>query len=260
MDSVLDPARPPAGAPLVIRPRSFWRRPWVAGSIVALAITVTASLSIGVVCVAVRGVLLEDLRNYLRRTAETAAAQIDGDQLARFTDSTRTGTPEYLALSAPLAALLQTNPDIRFAYTGLVHDDSMFFVLDGDRSADRAYVMQADIPTAGELESARHHETVVERSPSPTVWGVGIRAYAPLAGRAGRAGAYVGITMSAARYYAWVQRVYHTAAVGFLIALLLAILAGIRVVSEDRPGSRNHRDHRTSLDRGKTTLRPPVRQ
>ncbi len=105
----------------------------------------------------------------------------------------------------------------------------MFFVLDGDRSADRAHVMQADVPTAGELELARLHQTVVERAPSPTAWGVGIRAYAPLSGPAGKAGAYVGITMSAARYYSWVQRVYHTAALGWLVALALAILAGVRM-------------------------------
>ena len=209
--------------------RTHTRQQWVAGVAVGLLIALTTSVSLGVVVVGVEDVMLDDLRNYLRRTAETAAAQIDGDAHARFTDPAQTDTPEYLAVSAPLAVLLRTNPDIHFAYTGLVRGDVAYFVLDGDRSADRAHVMEADTPTEGELELARTHQTVVEREPSATAWGVGIRAYAPLGGQAGAEGAYAGITMSADRYYAWIQRVYRAAAIGFLVALGLAVLAGVRV-------------------------------
>jgi signal transduction histidine kinase len=202
--------------------------------VVGSAIALTATLSLAIVCVAIRDVLLDDLRTYLRRTAETTATLIDGDRVALLTDSSQTDTPEYLALSAPLAALLKTNPDIRFAYSGIIRRDSMFYVLDGDRTADRAYVMQSDEPTAGELELARLGRTVVERRPSPTAWGVGIRAYAPVSGRRGPTGAYVGVTMSADRYDSWLQRVYRTAALGLVVALVLAFLAGSRAARAER--------------------------
>jgi signal transduction histidine kinase/ActR/RegA family two-component response regulator len=201
---------------------------------VGLAIALTAALSLGIVSVAIEGVLLDDLRNYLRRTAETTAALIDGDRHTRFTDSTQTGSPDYLTASTPLAAVLQANPDIRFAYSGIIRGDSMFYVLDGDRTADRAYVMQPDEPTAGELELSRLRRTVVERRPSPTAWGVGIRAYAPIRGSTGLTGAYVGITMSAERYYSWITRVYDTAALGLLVALVLAFLAASRTARVER--------------------------
>jgi signal transduction histidine kinase/ActR/RegA family two-component response regulator len=224
-------ADPPAATPT-------HRRPLVAGVLVGLAIALTAALSLGIVAVAIEEVLLDDLRNYLRRTAETTAAMIDGDRHATFTDSAQTDTPDYLAASAPLAALLEANPDIRFAYTGSFLGDSMFFVLDGDRTADRAWVGQPDESTPGEREVARSGKTVVERRPSPTVWGVGIRAYAPIMNRAGYTGAWVGITMSAERYDSWIQRVYHTAAVGFLVALVLAVLAGSKAAAVERTRQR----------------------
>ncbi len=46
------------------------RRQWVAGLAVGLVITLIASVSLAVVCAAMQDVLLDDLRNYLRRTAE----------------------------------------------------------------------------------------------------------------------------------------------------------------------------------------------
>ena len=89
-------------------------------------IAVTAALGIGVLFVAIREALLDDLKSHLRSTAETAAAQIVGDRHARFTDSSQTGSPEYVTLSEPLAALLRVNPDIRYAYSGIIRGDSMF--------------------------------------------------------------------------------------------------------------------------------------
>lgn len=199
------------------------------GLLIGLAVTLTAAISLLIVCITIRDVLLDDLRTYLRRTVETAAGAIDGDLHALITDSSETGSPQYLALSAPLDILLRTNPDIRFAYTGIIRSDSMFYVLDGDRTVDRAYVMQPDEPTPGELEVSRTGRTVVETEPSPTAWGVGIRAYAPLRrGQVPGPTPYVGITMSATRYNSWVLRVYTTAALGFVVAVLLGVVAGLR--------------------------------
>ncbi len=227
----MHPADAPAALPTP-------RRPLVAGILVGLAIALTAALTLGFVSVEIEDVLLDDLRNYLRRTAETAAATIDGDRHTQFTDSAQTDTPDYLSASAPLAGLLRANPDIRYAYTGIIRRDTMFFILDGDRTADRAWVMQPDQPTIGELEAARSGKTVVELRPSATAWGVGIRAYAPIGGRAGLDGAYLGITMSAERYHSWIKRVYRAAAAGFLVALLLALVAGSEATRVERTRQR----------------------
>ena len=205
--------------------------------VTAAAIVMTAIVSIAVVSVALRHILLEDLRTYLRRTAESTAAIIDDQAHARLRDSSQTGSPEYRAAAAPLRVLLRTNPDIRFAYSGIVRGDTMYYVLDGDTTSQAAHIMERDTPTEGEREIARNGVTVVERGPSATAWGSGIRAYAPIAGTAGRADSvhsYVGITMDASRYNAWLRRVYEVAALGVLVASVLAILVGLRTARTER--------------------------
>ena len=222
------PHQPPElGDRAVVSP---WQ-PWVSGFMTGLVIAVTAALGIGVFFVSIREVLLDDVRAHLRSAAETAAAQIGADRHGRLTDSSQTGSPEYLTASEPLAALLRANPDIRFAYTGTVRRDSMFFGLDGDRTADRAYIGQPDLPTEGELTVSRTGRTVVERQPGRTAWGIGIRAYAPIAAAAG---AYVGVTMDTRRYDAALSRVGNSAALGLAVALLLAVFGGFRAARVER--------------------------
>src|SRR6202011_5307877 len=102
----------------------------IAGGLIAWG---TAIAGIAVVDVIVRQVLLEDLRTYLARTAAGTAALIDGDQLRTFTGPDQDGSPEYDRASRPLRVLLDTNPDIRFAYVGVMEGNVMHFVLDGTR-------------------------------------------------------------------------------------------------------------------------------
>ena len=198
------------------------------GLVTGAAILATAAVSLAVVSITMREVLLEDLRTYLRRTVESTAALIDGPAHARLIDSRQTGSPEYRAVNAPLRALLRTNPDIKFAFSGFVRGNTMFFVLDGDTTSQGAKVMEPDLPTEGEREIARTGRTVVDRKPTPSTWGTGIRAFAPIASAQDGVHPYVGITVDAVRYDAWLRRVYTTAALGLAVAALIALVVGIR--------------------------------
>lgn len=213
--------------------RARWRRPFVGGLLVALVVMATAVASTSVIAMMVRRVLLADLRTYLQRSAETTAAMIDGKNVAHMTDSSQVGSDEYRELSAPLVTLLRTNPDIRFAYVGTIRGDTMRFVLDGDTTTERAYVGQQDVPTQGELDLEREQRTIVEKAPSPTAWGTGIRAYALVRTTSGSPTTYVGITMDARNFSAWMRRVYEASAVGLGVALLLAALGGFRVAATE---------------------------
>src|ERR1700704_4370904 len=102
----------------------------IAGGLIAWG---TAIAGVAVVDVIVRQILLEDIRTYLARTAAGTAALIDGDQLRTFDNPAQDGSPEYNLASRPLRVLLETNPDIRFAYVGVMDGDIMHFVLDGTR-------------------------------------------------------------------------------------------------------------------------------
>ena len=213
------------------------RSPRLVGLAYAAGIGATALVSLAIVGIASRRVLLQDLRNYLRRTAETASASLDGDQVAAFRDSSQTGTAEYANASRPLRTLLQSNPDIRYAYVGRLRGDSMFYVLDGDQTGDPAYVMEPDVPTGGERQVWETRQTVVEGQPSRTAWGEGIRAYAPVYDRQRRMVGYVGVTMSAHNYRLWIQHVSEATLAAVAVAVALATLAGFGVARTERARS-----------------------
>src|SRR5258706_50163 len=206
----------------------------IAGGLIAWG---TAIAGIAVVDVIVRQVLLEDVRTYLARTAAGTAALIDGDQLRTFNSPDQDGSPEYNRASRPLRVLLDTNPDIRFAYVGVMQGDVMHFVLDGTRQGtfdeagrpNHSPPMEVDEPSPGEREVSNTHRLTVEKEPTATAWGMGIRAHAPVFARNGEMAGYVGITMRADRYRQLVRRVDVSAALGVLIAGALAFLHGIAI-------------------------------
>ncbi len=208
--------------------------PAIVGGLIAWG---TAIAGIAVVDVIVRQILLEDVRTYLARTAAGTAALIDGDQLRTFTRADQDGSPEYNRASRPLRVLLDTNPDIRFAYVGVVRKNDMYFLLDGTRQgtydeagrANHSPPMEKDEPSPGELEVSKTQRLTVENEPTATAWGMGIRAHAPVFARNGEMTGYVGITVRADRYRQLVRRVDVSAALGVLIAGALAFLNGVAI-------------------------------
>ena len=206
----------------------------VAGGLIAWG---TAIAGIAVVDVIVRQILLEDVRTYLERTVAGTAALIDGDQLRSFNNANQDGTPEYNRASRPLRVLLDTNPDIRFAYVGVMQGDVMHFILDGTRRGTfdeagrpiHSPPMEVDDPSPGEREVSRTHQLTVEKEPTATAWGMGIRAHAPVFARDGQMTGYVGITVQADRYRQLVQRVDVSAVLGVLIAGVIAFLNGVAI-------------------------------
>jgi two-component system sensor histidine kinase/response regulator len=206
----------------------------VAGGLIAWG---TAIAGIAVVDIIGRQILLEDVRTYLARTAAGTAALIDGDQLRSFNSPDQDGSPEYNRAARPLRVLLDTNPDIRFAYVGVVHGNDMYFVLDGTRQGtfdeagrpNHSPPMEKDEPSPGELEVTKTRRLSVEQEPTATAWGMGIRAHAPVFARNGEMTGYVGITVRADRYRQLIRRVDVSAALGVLIAAALAFLNGVAI-------------------------------
>jgi signal transduction histidine kinase/DNA-binding response OmpR family regulator len=224
----------PIYAPVV---STIKNRPWLIGTLGGLVAWLTAIAGIGVVDVIVRQVLAEDLRAYLGHTAELTAAQIDADSLTQFTNAAQDGSDAYNRAARPLALLLATNSDIRFAYVGVTDGEKMHFILDGtpqnaldaDGKPLHSPPMEEDTLTPGEREISHTHRLTVERSPSSTEWGMGIRAQAPIYAADGHMAAYVGITMRADRYVQRLRRIDISAGIGVGIAGLLALFNGLAI-------------------------------
>ena len=218
------------------------KRPWLIGLLGGLVAWATALAGIGAVDLIVRRVLADDLRTYLGRTAVVTAALIDGDSLAQFTSPAQDGSVEYNRAARPLQILLANNSDIRFAYVGVINGNTMHFVLDGtpldatDASGKSLHSppQEEDELTAGEKEFAHTQQLTVEKTPTSSDWGMGIRAHAPIYSRDGRVVAYVGITMRADKYIQMLRRVDISAAIGISIAGVLALLNGFAIWRSQR--------------------------
>jgi len=212
------------------------RRPWLSATLGGLIAWGTAIAGIGVVDIVVRQILLESLRTNLGRIAAVTASVIDGDALGQFQRADQDGSPEYERAVRPLQTLLRINPDIRFAIVGATDGRTMHFVLDGTPRGARdptsgkplhSPPMEEDSPTPGEVEISRTHRLTIEREPTASTWGMGIRAQAPIFNSDGQMTYYVGITIRAERYRHLVRRVDLSAELGVVIAGLLALLNGL---------------------------------
>ena len=214
---------------------AWLRRPGTASIGVALLVWLVAFASIASIDALARRTMLEDLRSYLVRTASVTARLIDGDALRRISRPEQDQSEEYRRLSRPLEALLQTSPDIRFAIAGRVTGTRMQFIVDGTPPGARdpsgvllhARPMDEDTATPGELEVTRTRRATVERNPSATAWGPGIRAQAPIFASDGSMAGFVGITVRAGDYYRLVRRADFATALGTSIAACLATLVGL---------------------------------
>jgi len=217
-------------------------RPGLNAILGGLVAWITAIAGIGVVDVIVRQLLAEDLRSYLGHTAELTAEQFDAASLAQFTSPSQDGSEAYKRVARPLTILLANDPDIRFAYVGVTDGDKMHFILDGtpldahdsDGRSLHSPPMEEDTLTPGEREIEQTHRLTVERSPTSTDWGMGIRAQAPIYDHNGDMVAYVGVTMLADKYLQRLRRVDASAAIGIGIAALLALLNGLAIWRVER--------------------------
>jgi signal transduction histidine kinase len=220
----------------------WYERPELVGLAAGLLAWATALSGVLIVNRIVARTALDDLRAYLGHTVSTTAALIDGDALAQFTRPEQDTSPEYERAVRPLRTLLATNPEIRFAYTGVTEGDRMHFVLDGsplDNAphvglSEHAHPMDDDKASPGEIEVTRTHRVTVESEPTMSAWGAGIRAQAPIFGSRGVMVGYAGVTMRADRYYDAVHRADWAAAIGGLVAGLISAGIGVLVYHLER--------------------------
>ena len=256
------------------------RRPAVIALMGSFITLIIALSGITMVDLVVRRIVLQDLRNYLTRTVTATADLIDGDEYLKFVSPDQDTTEAYRKASRPLRVLMETNPDIRFAYSGITVGPKMRFVLDGSPldardaagKAEHARPMEEDIASPGEVEVTSTQRPTVEQQPSATAWGMGIRAQAPIFQSNGRMAGYVGITMRADRYEYLVRRADIAAIWGAVIVTSLAFITGVGIwrtqrAREDAEHARDQseaqlarerdrlRDYAQALDRAEIGMR-----
>ncbi len=211
--------------------QGFLHRPAVAAVVQTMTIAIVACAGIAVLGAVVQGLMLDELRRSLGQIATSTAAVIDPATHNRLVRSNRADTHEYTAAVKPLRVLRDTNPDIAFAYTGIIRNSQMFYVLDADPKDIVGSLLEADLepPLPDEQRAWDQQSLVVESEPSKTRWGLGLRAYAPIRDSAGQRIAYVGLTMRAERYSDALGALRWAMFSGMGVSFLLASLSGMGV-------------------------------
>lgn len=130
-----------------------------------------------------------EIKSGLLSNVTAAATVIDGDLHKSFDSTTRRDDPVYLNAVAPLEKIRQASKNIRYIYTNILKDNSVYFILnpspqndnDGDGEPDIAPALMDPYYDASEaLLSALNKEAAwVSKDSYSDEWGTFYSAYAP---------------------------------------------------------------------------------
>ena len=218
------------------------RRPLLIGIAYGLTVIATTGIIGGTVLVATREVLLGNEIEFLRASAKTAAALLDGDALSAITRPDQEHSKEYLTAVRPLWALDSADNSIVHVTTGVVNGEMIRFGLDatptGVKSRDGVpahKTVGAEEPASPEAKLAwALKKTYVSEKISTTPWGDGLEASAPVLARDGHVVSVVNLTLSLDRYHAEVSQLDNIVFIGGAIGFLLAWLSGLAAYRVER--------------------------
>ena len=206
----------------------WWGTPLAAGLSHGLITALAAIAGIAFLYGAMEVLLLGDLRAQLRQIAVTSAALTDVPLQQKILRDGKADDDTYARAVRPLERLLASNPDIIYAWTGIIRGNTVYYLTDGDVTAGtRAFDPDVEPPMPGERRLWRTGEIWVDERPTQNSWGPGLRAFVPLRGDDGGLFAYLGVTMRAERYQATMTGLFRAALVGAVSGLLIAPLTTV---------------------------------
>lgn len=213
---------------------SRFKSPFAVALTAGLSIFLTAGLSQYIYHLRAIDSFKAEVRENLIRTAHAAAALVEGDSHLQFQEGDEE-TPAYQTAILLLAKILESDPDIAYVYTCILHNDQVHFVLDptppgdsdGDGVDDKSYIMQPYEDASEELISAlKTGKANADKEPYEDAWGVFVSGYAPLYDSQDRLVGVVGIDLSAKNYAARLSSMknglFTSLALAFGIALVIA--------------------------------------
>ena len=204
--------------------------------VVAFGHWAAALIGIGGVWWASTELLKQEVQESLIRTAEGAAAVVDGDLHRTITRPDQLDDDDYRRCIAPLRAIYGRLGDVKYLYTVVLDGNDVRFVLDtappgdndGDGVQDRSAVWSVYDGDAPELLTAlRAGRSIADAAPRRDEWGTFVSGYAPILDSAGRSVGVVGADMTADAYLGKLAAARRWTALGLLPAAALCISAGL---------------------------------
>lgn len=164
-------------------------RPGLEGLICALAMIVALGAGTWFTYLRAREAVLREIREGLVRLASAAALSIDGDAHRLFTSPAQRASPEFRAMADRLEAFREASAHVRYAYTNVMVDGKVFFIvddspqfdIDGNGTPDPPPDIMSPYPDASPslIRALKEQVAVVDDEPYTDRWGTFISAYAP---------------------------------------------------------------------------------
>lgn len=172
-----------------------------------------------------------EIREGLVRTGEVLANFIDSEQHNDFRSQDQKTSAAYLQAVEPLRKTIEADDTIPFAYTTILKNDKVYFVLDPvpADSPDAVGIMEEYVDASAELKEAlRDNRITTSQEPYTDEWGSFISGHIPLTDAEGNAVGVLSIDIDATAYFerlAPIKRATIRAMVtAFFISYLIAAL------------------------------------
>lgn len=181
--------------------------------------------------------LIEEIKIGLKSNADAAATTIDGDIHKLFNANTDPKDSLYLVQANALEDIRKGAQDIQYAYTNIMIDDSIYFIInispqkdnDKDGVMDPPPSLMFPYPDASkELRTALKEEIAVVTEPYSDQYGTFISAYAPFYDRQGEFVGTLGMDLELDNFYKRLKPVEiafeKTVVIIFFIGLVIGLL------------------------------------
>jgi signal transduction histidine kinase/ActR/RegA family two-component response regulator len=227
-------------------------RPLLHGMLAGCVVMVISSLGLFYLWHSAREAQLDAVRTELTQLARVAATLVDGDRHGSIKSPSQAGSPDHLALLAPLVKFHKATSDIIYVYTAILEKNRIYFVLgtdylyrvDGDVETPDAIMMPHDTLDPTLRRALERHEVAVNEEPVKEAVRSYMSAYAPFYDRQGRFAGVVGVDMWVRDFDRRISAI-RRAGIGALAAVaVLSLLTGFVVFRLSRTASRARRRDR----------------
>jgi signal transduction histidine kinase/ActR/RegA family two-component response regulator len=217
--------------------RSMWHGLLAGGAILAIS-----SLGLFYLYHSAREAQLDAVRTELVQLARVAAAQVDGDLHRTIRSPNQTGSPEHLAVLAPLVRFHKATSDVIYVYTAILVGQQIYYPV----GTDYLYRVAGDnvppdpimAPYNGNdpalRRSLERHEVAVNTEPVHEALRSYMSAYAPFYDSRGAFVGVVGIDMWVRDFDARLAAIRRAGISAFFAVAALSLLAGFAVLRLSR--------------------------
>jgi hypothetical protein len=226
--------------------------PLLHGMLAGSAIMVISSLGLFYLWHSAREAQLDAVRTELVQLARVAATLVDGDRHRLLNSQAQAGSPDHLALLAPLVKFHKATSDIIYVYTAILDKHRIYYVagtdylyhIDGDHETPDRIMTPHDTMDPTLRRALEQHEITVDEEPVKEAVRSYMSAYAPFYDSQGRFVGVTGVDMWVRDFDARIGAIRRAGKGAFAAVAILSVFAGFVVYRLSRTASRARRRDR----------------